>query len=160
MRQSHLILYVHDRFLLVFEMLCETNCTKETHKACYTIDFIVHVSFYFLQSTVHLIHFIRQSLSHTIIFNLLFHLSANPVSENEQPTSVLDKVWILDSYSLLQASSRDFTTPYFIILNKKYNMVPEKNVCSAADVYLLIYSTQAYVCKRQKYLYFINSWIS
>ena len=68
--------------------------------------FTVHVSFYFLQSIslfsstiVHLIHIYHIWLHSDYIAiqpYCQFHFSLKPVSGNQQPRSVLDKVLILD----------------------------------------------------------------
>ena len=132
------------------------------------------VLFYFLQSTVYLIHFIYHSTSHShlpCLFAFILHghstlLSVSLFSQsrpgNYWPTGLLNKVSILDRYSLLEA---DFQWLYYslsLYIKQKVRHGLRRNVlvCSAADVYLLTYSTQVYVGKRQNYLYFSKTWIS
>ena len=157
---------------------------------CYIIDFTVHVSSYFLkstlhcscfisfpsvhtslfmfhlcilQSTVHFIHFTyhsptRSYLPYLFVFTLHGH-STLIVSFNFQPIPsleinylrvFLDKFWILDRYSLLEAELRWFYYSISFYIKQEIQHGVRRNVlvCSAADVYLLIYSTQAYVGKR------------
>ena len=143
---------------------------------CYIIDFIVHVSSYFLQS-----HFIVQvsfllpsvhSPSHsfhlpqsisfmftlfgcihiTWSFNLIVSFTFQPIPSleiNDLRVS-LDKFLILDRYSLLEAELRWFYYSLSLYIKYEIQHGVRRNVlvCSVVDVLLLIYSTQAYVGKR------------
>ena len=72
-----------------------------------------------------------------------FHLSANPVSGNWQPTSALDKVLILGRYSLLEAELQRFYYSLTLIWNKKYN-----------KTFLYYFSIKFYL--QEKYLLYIT----
>ena len=86
-------------------------------------QFIVHVSFYFLQSSVHLIHIYRIWF-HTLLLYLIVSFTFQPIQYfkiNDLQVS-LDKVLILD-IQYLKLYSGVFTTPCLFISNKKYNKV-------------------------------------
>ena len=64
---------------------------------------------------------------------------------------------ILDRYSLLEAELRWFYSSLSLYIKQEIQHGVRRNVlvCSAADVYLLIYSAQAYMLVNgKKYLYF------
>ena len=116
---------------------------------------------YFLQSTVHPIHLLQSILfifplfgciHITWSFNLILSFTFQPIPSleiNDLPMS-LDKSLILDKYSLLEAELRWFYYSLSIYIKQEIQHHARRNVlvCSAADIYLLIYSTQAYVGKR------------
>ena len=79
-----------------------------------------------------------------------FHFAANPVSGNERLRVSLDKFLILDRYLLLEAQLRWFyySLPLYIKQEIQHGVRRNILICSASDVYLLIYSIQAYVGKR------------
>ena len=62
----------------------------------------------------------------------------------------LDKFLILDRYSLLEAELRWFyySLSFYIKQEIQHGIRGNVLVCSATDVYLLIYLTQEYVGKR------------
>ena len=101
----------------------------------------------FISSTiVHLIHIHHIWLhSYYIVIQpyCQFHLSANPVSGNWQPTSALDKVLILGRYSLLEPELRWFYYSLTLIWNKKYN-----------KTFLYYFSIKFYL--QEKYLLYIT----
>ena len=98
----------------------------------------------FISSTiVHLIHHIWLHSYYIVIQPYCqFHLSANPVSGNWQPTSALDKVLILGRYSLLEAELQRFYYSLTLIWNKKYN-----------KTFLYYFSIKFYL--QEKYLLYI-----
>ena len=83
------------------------------HLISFSLHFIDHVSFYFLQSTVHLIHFIYHSPSHShlsYLFALILHGNSTYCQFQLIPSLLindlrvsLDKFLIWDIYSLLEA---------------------------------------------------------
>ena len=148
---------------------------------CYIIDFIVPVSSCFLQSTLYCSCFILLPSAHspthsfrlplsisltitlfgcthiTSSFNLIVSFSFQPnLFLKNNPQRSLDKVLILDRYSLLEAELWWFYFSLSLYIKQEIQHDVRRNVlvCSAAEGYLLIYSTQAYVGTRQKY------WIS
>ena len=62
----------------------------------------------------------------------------------------LDNFLILDRYSILEADLRCFCCSLSLYIKQEIQHGIKRNVlvCSATDVYLSIYSTQAYVGKR------------
>ena len=127
-------------------------------RQCYSIDFTVHISshflqstlhcscfiFYFLQSAVHLIYFIYHSpphlylpyLLHSWSFSLIVRFTFQPIPSLEinNLRLSLDKYLIWDRYSLLEAELRGFTTPCLFVLSKKYNR--QFNLTSEWDLIL------------------------
>ena len=146
------------------------------HLIYFSPHFIVHVSSQFIQSTLHWSCFILfhsvQSPSHsfhlpqstsfilnligcihtTWSFNLIVSFTFQPIPSleiNDLRVS-LDKFLISDRYSLLEAELRWFyysLSPY-IKQEIQHGVRSGILVCSATDVYLSIYSTQAYVGTR------------
>ena len=94
------------------------------HGSCFISFPWVHTSlvmfhFYFLQSTVHLIHFTCHSpfclcLPYLVVFILHGHSTSLSVSLFSQ-----SRLWKLTTYEKLNFGG--FTTPCLFILNKKYN---------------------------------------
>ena len=85
-------------------------------------------------------------------FNLIFSFTFQPIPSleiNDLRVS-LDKFSILDRYSLLEADLRCFYYSLSLYIKQEIQHGVRRNVLvrSATDVYLLIYSTQAYVGKR------------
>ena len=124
--------------------------------------FIDHVSILFpsVHSPSH--SFICHGLSHYIYLIWLhlyymgirlycqFDFQPIPSLEINDLRVSLDKFLILDRYSLLEAEIRWFYYSMSLYIKQETQHGVRRNVwvCSAADVYLLIYSTQAYVGKR------------
>ena len=125
--------------------------------------FIDHVSFLFpsVHSPSHSFH-LPQSISFmftlfgcihiTWSFNLIVSFTFQPIPSleiNDLRVS-LDKFLILDRYSLLEADLRCFYCSLSLYIKQEIQHGVRRNVlvCSTTDVYLLIYSTQAYVGKR------------
>ena len=146
------------------------------HLISFSPHFIVPVSSHFLQSTLHwpcfifnshspshsshlpqsisfmftlfgCIH-ITWSLNLIVIVSFIFH-SILSLEINDWQVS-LDKFLILDRYSLLESDLRCFYYFLSLYIKQEIQHGVRRNVlvCSAPDVYLLIYSTQAYVGKR------------
>ena len=85
-------------------------------------------------------------------FNLIVSFTFQPILSleiNDLQVS-LDKFLILDRHSLLQANLWWFYYSLSLYIKQEIQHGVRRNilVCSAADVYLSIYSTQAYVGKR------------
>ena len=84
-------------------------------------------------------------------FNLIVSFTFQPIPSleiNDLRVS-LDKFLILDRYSLLEADLWCFYYSLSLHIKQEIQHGVRRNilVCSANDVYLLIYSTQAYVGK-------------
>ena len=146
------------------------------HVISFSPHFIDHVSIYFLKSTLHwscfiFISFSPQSISfisptavHLVHVCLIwlysyyiviqihcqFHVSANASLEINDRRVSLDKFSILNRYSLLEADFRSFYCSLSLYIKQEIQHGVRRNVlvCSATNVYLLIYSTQAYIGKR------------
>ena len=133
------------------------------HLISFSPHFIDHVSLLFpsVHSPSHSFH-LSQSISFiftlfgcihiTWSFNLIVSFTFQPIPSleiNDLRVS-LDKFLILDRYSLLEADLRCFYYSLSLYIKQEIQHGVRRNVlvCSAADVYLLIYSTQAYVGKR------------
>ena len=115
----------------------------------YLIAFILHrhstllsVSPFSQSRLIHIHHIWLHSYYIVIQPYCQFHLSANPVSGNWQPTSALDKVLILGRYSLLEAELQWFYYSLTLIWNKKYNRT-----------FLYYFSIKFYL--QEKYLLYI-----
>ena len=133
------------------------------HLISFSPHFIDHVSLLFpsVHSPSHSFH-LSQSISFiftlfgcihiTWSFNLIVSFTFQPIPSleiNDLRVS-LDKFLILDRYSLLEAELQWFYYSLSLYIKQEIQHGVRRNVlvCSAADVYLLIYSTQAYVGKR------------
>ena len=85
-------------------------------------------------------------------FSLIVSFSFHPIPSLEinNLRESLDKFLILDRYLLLEADLRCFYYFLSLYIKREIQHGVRRNVlvCSATDVYLLIYSTQAYVGKR------------
>ena len=131
------------------------------HLISFSPHFIDHVSLLFPSvhspshspTTVHLVHISLIWCIHiTWSFNLILSFNFQPIPSLEinDLRMSLDKSLILDKYSLLEAELRWFYYSLSIYIKQEIQHHVRRNVlvCSAADVYLLIYSTQVYVGKR------------
>ena len=133
------------------------------HLISFSPHFIDHVSFLFpsVHSPSHSFH-LPQSISFmftlfgcihiTWSFNLIVSFTFQPIPSleiNDLRVS-LDKFLILDRYSLLEADLRCFYYSLSLYIKQEIQHGVRRNilVCSATNVYLLIYSTQAYIGKR------------
>ena len=129
------------------------------HLISFSPHFIVYVSLFpSVQSPSHSFH-LPQSISFiftlfactpiTWLLNLILRFTFQPILSlkiNGLRVS-LDNFLILDRYSLLEAEHRWLyhSLSRYIKQEIQYGVRRNVLVCSAADVYLLIYSTQAYV---------------
>ena len=137
------------------------------HLISFSPNFTVHVSSHFLEFTLHwscfiFISFSPQSISFmftlfvcihiTWSFNLIVNFTFQPNAplEINDLRASLDKFWILDRYSLLEADLQCsyYTLSLYIKQEIQHGVRRNVLVCSATNVYLLIYSTQAYIGKR------------
>ena len=137
------------------------------HCSCFISFPSVHTSlimlpFYFLQFTIHPIHFIYPSPSCSYLHYLVDHITWSlnlivsftfqliPSLEINNLRVSLDKFLILDIFSLLEVQLQWFYYSFYLYITEEIQDDVRRNVlvCSTADVYLLIYSTQAYVDKR------------
>ena len=113
-------------------------------------------------ATVNLIHFICHSQSHshlTYLIALILHLHAIllsvslfqpiPSLEINDLRVSLDKVLILDRYSLLEAELRWLHHSFPLYIKQEIQHGVRRNILvrSVADVYLIIHSTQTYLGK-------------
>ena len=133
------------------------------HLISFSPHFIDHVSLLFpsVHSSSHSFHLSQSILFIFILFGCI-HITwsfNHIVSFTFQPIPSLgisnlrvslDKFLILDRYSLLEAELQWFYYSLSLYIKQEIQHGVRRNVlvCSAADVYLLIYSTQAYVGKR------------
>ena len=133
------------------------------HFISLSTHFINHVSFLFpsVHSPSHSFHLPQSilfmfnlfgSIHITWSFKLIVSFTFQPIPSleiNDQRVS-LDKFSILDRYSLLEADLRCFYYSLSLYIKQEIQHGVRRNVlvCSATDVYLLIYSTQPYVGKR------------
>ena len=133
------------------------------HLISFSPHFIDHVSFLFpsVHSPSHSFH-LPQSISFmftlfgcihiTWSFNLIVSFTFQPIPSLEinNLRVSLDKFLILDIFSLLEVQLQWFYYSFYLYITEEIQDDVRRNVlvCSTADVYLLIYSTQAYVDKR------------
>ena len=145
------------------------------HLISFSPHFIVHVPSYFLQSKLHWSCFIfisfspqaisfihlTQSISFifilfgcihiTWLFNHIVSFTFQPIPSleiNDLRVS-LDKVLILDRYSLLEAELRWLHHSFPLYIKQEIQHGVRRNILvrSVADVYLIIHSTQTYLGK-------------
>ena len=108
-------------------------------------------SFHLPQSTSFILNLIG-CIHTTWSFNLIVSFTFQPIPSleiNDLRVS-LDKFLILGRYSLLKAEFRWFNSTLALYIKQKVQHGVRRNVlvCSEADVYLSIYSTEAYVGKQ------------
>ena len=128
------------------------------HLIFFSPHFIDHVSFLF--PSVHLIHFIYHSPSHSYLnlpylVPLILHghstlLSLSLFSQSRLwKLTTFDKFLILNRYSLFEAELRWLCYYLCLYIKQEIQHDVRRNVlaCSAAHVYLLIYSTEVYLGK-------------
>ena len=105
-----------------------------------------------LQQSILLMFTLFGCIHITWSFSLIVSFSFHPIPSLEinNLRESLDKFLILDRYLLLEADLRCFYYFLSLYIKREIQHGVRRNVlvCSATDVYLLIYSTQAYVGKR------------
>ena len=97
-----------------------------------------------------LISFSSHFIAHVLLFIVSFTFQSILFPEIIDLQVSLVKILILHRYSLLEAELWWFHYSLSLYIKEKIQHGVRRNilVCSAAGIYLLIYSTQAYVSKR------------